>query len=58
MTKMWEDATLEEKMNVVRMYNRFYDNNNCPITLEDADAAWWGRRWITIYYTFGVEPIQ
>lgn len=54
--KKWEDASVEERMNVVRMYNKYYDNVNSPITMEDADAAWYGRRWVTIYFTFGVKP--
>ena len=54
--KKWEDATMEEKINVVQMYNRYYDNVNEPIDLAKADRAWRGRRWITIYFTFGVKP--
>lgn len=54
--KTWDDATLEEKIAVVRMYNTYYNNTDEPLTLSKAYANWSGRRWLTIYYTFGVKP--
>jgi hypothetical protein len=57
MNKLWEDATTEEKEEVVRIYNQYYDNVNEPIDLAKADRAWSGRRWMTIKYTFGVKPV-
>lgn len=55
--KRWQDAALEEKMEVVKMYNKYYDNTNENLTLEKADWAWTDCRWITIKFTFGVKPI-
>lgn len=54
--KKWQDATLEEKMAVIEMYNKYYDNVNEPIDLQTANIHWTDCRWITIKYTFGVKP--
>ena len=51
----WQDATLAERQAVVDMYNKHYANTG-TITFEQADAAWTDSRWITIKYTFGIEP--
>ena len=56
--RMWQDASVEERQAVVDMYNKHYDNVNEPITMQEANWAWTDRRWDTIYYTFGVEPIN
>lgn len=51
--KLWQDATVEERMSVIENYNKYYDNNNEPLCLEQADAFWWDKRWILIKSTFG-----
>lgn len=55
--RMWDDATIEEKTDVVKMYNKFYCNDGNELTLEKANQSFSGSRWITIKYTFGVEPV-
>ena len=56
MNKLWQNASIEERMNVVNMYNKYYNNNDDPLCLEKADAFWYDKSWILIKYTFGVEP--
>lgn len=56
MNKLWQDASIEDRMNVVNTYNKYYNNNNDPLCLEKADAFWYDKSWILIKYTFGIEP--
>ena len=56
--RRWQDASVEERQAVVKMYNKYYNNNNDAIDLKRADQSFRDSRWITIKYTFGVEPID
>lgn len=56
MDKMWEDATIEERKEVVECYNKYYADN--PIPFEICNSHWTGCRWITIKFTFGVKPLD
>ena len=53
----WEDASLKERKAVVDFYNKYYNKEPQPISFEECEFAWVGRRFITIKYTFGVKPI-
>lgn len=52
--RRWHEASIEEKQAVIDTYNTYYGEG---LTLEIADDYWYNRRWITIKYTFGVEPM-
>lgn len=52
----WEQVSLEERKGVVAMYNKYYNTEAKPISFEQCDENWFGARWITIKYTFGVKP--
>lgn len=54
--KKWENATTAEKIEVVEMYNKYYCKDGNFLNLDKAEKAFTGSRWITIKYTWGVEP--
>ena len=56
--KTWDDATLEERVSVLKMYNKYYNKSGVALTMTEAYYAWSGRRWLTIYFTFGVKPAE
>ena len=56
MVRLWQDASVEDRLQVVNNYNKYYNNNNDPLCLEKADAFWWDKSWVLIKYTFGTEP--
>jgi hypothetical protein len=55
MNMLWQDASLQDRMEVVSTYNKYYANTG-KISFEDADRNWKDSKWVTIKYTFGVEP--
>jgi hypothetical protein len=55
MNMLWQDASLEDRMEVVSTYNKYYANTG-KVSFEDADRNWKDSKWVTIKYTFGVEP--
>ena len=55
--KNWEDATEAEKAEVIEKYNKYYCEDGDKLTLKKANQTFKGRRWITIKYTWGVEPV-
>lgn len=54
----WEEVSIEERKAVVEMYNKFYNDEDEPISFEQCEEHWFGARWITIKFTFGVEPYK
>ena len=54
----WEQVSIEERKLVVAMYNKYYNKDGEPVSFEQCDAYWYGARWITIKFTFGVKPYE
>jgi hypothetical protein len=52
----WEEHTIEERMEVVKMYNLYYNTDEQAFSFEQLNRSWTGCRWITIKYTFGTLP--
>jgi len=55
--RKWQDATKEEKAEVIKIYNKYYCKDGNFLNMITADQAFTDSNFITIKYTWGVVPV-
>lgn len=56
LNRRWQDATEEEKTEVINCYNKHYCKDGIFLNKVTADQAFTDRNFITVKYTWGVVP--
>jgi len=57
LNRRWQDATEEEKTEVISFYNKYYCKDGVLLNKVTADQAFIDRNFITVKYTWGVVPV-
>lgn len=56
LNRRWQDATEEEKAEVINCYNKHHCKDGVLLNKVTADQAFTDRNFITVKYTWGVAP--